>query len=263
MGQFKSGIILKDRVFIPEYDSYTDMLEELGIEYNERNAENTFIKAELIPKNNDVFSDVETWGFVVNQDILPDWYVEEYDKKRMIRAVKDYAKTHIHMGLDFLHIERGTGHYIKDCENVIISKNAQVDIICGNTSVYIITGSAKVYCIKDNVKIDMISGDAAIDYIKDRAEVNCVMFNARINCMQDSAKINKIIDNVIIDDIRGNAQINCAAGGSIIKRTNPWSPLNRNKLKLFDKAILIDYYDEIIYQSGRLEYGNSNLSKED
>ena len=29
MCKFKSGLILKDRVFIPDYDSHVDMLEEL------------------------------------------------------------------------------------------------------------------------------------------------------------------------------------------------------------------------------------------
>ena len=36
MCQLKSGIILKNRVFVPEYDSHTAMLEELGIEDNYR-----------------------------------------------------------------------------------------------------------------------------------------------------------------------------------------------------------------------------------
>ena len=32
MCRLKSGIIFKDRIFVPEYDSHTEMLEELGIE---------------------------------------------------------------------------------------------------------------------------------------------------------------------------------------------------------------------------------------
>ena len=31
MCKLKSAIILKDRIFIPEYDSHSDMLKELGI----------------------------------------------------------------------------------------------------------------------------------------------------------------------------------------------------------------------------------------
>ena len=39
MCKFKSGIILKDGVFIPDYDSHTEMLEELGIKDTRENAE--------------------------------------------------------------------------------------------------------------------------------------------------------------------------------------------------------------------------------
>ena len=50
MCRFKSGLILKDRVFVPNGDSHTDMLEELEIEDTERNASNLFVRAELYPK---------------------------------------------------------------------------------------------------------------------------------------------------------------------------------------------------------------------
>ena len=55
MCKFKSGIILKDRVFVPDYDSHTEMLEELGIADTQANAERLFVRAELIPVTYDVF----------------------------------------------------------------------------------------------------------------------------------------------------------------------------------------------------------------
>lgn len=48
MCRFKSGIILKDRVFIPDYDSHSDMLDELGIEDTKQNAEKLFIRAVIL-----------------------------------------------------------------------------------------------------------------------------------------------------------------------------------------------------------------------
>jgi len=45
----KSGIILKDRVFVPDQDHHTDMLQELGIEDTRKNAETLFVRAELVP----------------------------------------------------------------------------------------------------------------------------------------------------------------------------------------------------------------------
>ena len=133
MCKFKSAIILKDRVFIPDYDHHTDMLEELGIADTRENAERVFVRAELIPANGDVFSNIDDWYFNVDQDIQPEWFVAEYEKQRMIEAVKGWAKTHIHIGIDGLKIESGENHHIKDCKNVVV-KNSTVKA-WGNSTV--------------------------------------------------------------------------------------------------------------------------------
>ena len=120
MCKFKSAIILKDRVFIPDYNSHSEMLDELKIEDTRANAERLFIRAELYPKDDDVFSDIDTWIFNVDQDIRPEWSVEEVDKARMITAVKEWAKNHIYVGVDGLKLEGDKEYYIKDCKNVEI-----------------------------------------------------------------------------------------------------------------------------------------------
>ena len=79
MCQFKGAILLKDRVFMPAYDSHQKMLEELGIEDTRENAERLFVRAELLPPRGDVFRPVEHWKFHVDQDIVPDWFVREYE----------------------------------------------------------------------------------------------------------------------------------------------------------------------------------------
>lgn len=125
---------MKDRVFIPDYDSHRDMLNELKIADTRANAERLFVRAELYPKDGDVFSDIDTWTFNVDQDIRPEWFVEEDDKARMITAVKEWAKTHIYIGVDGLKIESGAGYYIKDCKDVEIV-NATVNEVYGNATV--------------------------------------------------------------------------------------------------------------------------------
>ena len=123
MCKMKSAIILKDRVFIPDYDSHSEMLTELGIEDTRANAERLFVRAELSPKGGDVFSDIDTWVFNVDQDIRPDWFVEEYEKGRMVEAVKAWAKDRIHIGVSGLKIDSGRNHYIKDCKDVVINNS--------------------------------------------------------------------------------------------------------------------------------------------
>ena len=135
MCKLKSAIILKDSIFMPDYDSHTDMLQELGIEDNRKNSEKLFVRAELYPKDDDVFSSIDTWIFKVDQDILPNWFVQGYEETRMRDAVKEWAKNHIHIGVDVLKIDSGSNHYIKDCKDVIVCGNGTVNKVCGNGTV--------------------------------------------------------------------------------------------------------------------------------
>ena len=104
MCQLKSGIILKNRVFVPEYDSHTEMLDELGIKDDYFNASKTFVRVELSPTGGDVFSDIDTWRLRVDQDITPEWYDEDTYKPQVVEAGKAWAKDHIHIGVDNLKV---------------------------------------------------------------------------------------------------------------------------------------------------------------
>jgi len=82
MCQFKSGIILKNKVVLtPEgNESHSNLLESLGIADTHLNAAKTFVRAELIPKDNDKMSDVKDWRYKVDQDIVPDWYEKDPER---------------------------------------------------------------------------------------------------------------------------------------------------------------------------------------
>lgn len=123
MCQFKGAILLKDRVFMPAYDSHQKMLEELGIEDTRENAERLFVRAELLPPRGDVFRPVEHWKFRVDQDIVPDWFVREYEEKRMREAVAEWAGEHIYDGVSGIQkiVEQGTElYFFRDCKDVSV-----------------------------------------------------------------------------------------------------------------------------------------------
>nr|DAT79947.1 MAG TPA: hypothetical protein [Caudoviricetes sp.] len=171
MCRLKSGIILKGRVFVPEYDSHTKMLEELGITDDYLNASKTFVRAELLPVDGDVFSSIDNWILKVDQDVIPDWYDEETYKPQVIAAVKEWAKDHIHNGVDGLKISSGQGLYIKDCKDVGIYGNATVENICGSATVKYICDSATVKNICDSATVENIYGSATVENICDSATV--------------------------------------------------------------------------------------------
>ena len=96
MCKFKSGIILKNKVVLtPEgNESHSDLLESLGIADTHMNASKTFVRAELIPKDDDKMSDVKDWRYKVDQDIVPDWYEKDPDRyeQEFRNAVEKYME---------------------------------------------------------------------------------------------------------------------------------------------------------------------------
>ena len=95
MCNFKSGLIFKNKVVLsPENnESHSDLLESLGIEDTRQNAMRMFIRAELIPKNNNKASDVSEWTFKVDQDITPAWSDE--DPKRYETEFRDAVREYM------------------------------------------------------------------------------------------------------------------------------------------------------------------------
>ena len=99
MCQFKSGIILKNKVVLtPEgNESHSDLLESLGIEDNHMNAAKTFVRAELIPEDDNKYTDISEWNYRVDQDIVPDWYEKDPGRyeTEFRNAVREYMKKYM------------------------------------------------------------------------------------------------------------------------------------------------------------------------
>ena len=94
MCQFKSALVLKDKIFLPDYDSHDKMLQELGIEDNFTNASKVFVRVELSPADGDIFSDVDGWKLKVDQDILPEWWNEAERLSQLKELVETWMRKH-------------------------------------------------------------------------------------------------------------------------------------------------------------------------
>ena len=231
MCQLKSGIILKNRVFVPEYDSHTEMLEELGIKDDYLNASKTFVRVELSPTNGDVFSDIDTWKLTVDQDIIPEWYDEDIYKPQVVEAVKAWAKSHIHIGVDNLKISTGRNHYIKNCKDVQIYGSATVKNICGSATVKYICGSATV------------------EYIYDSATVKNIYDSATVKNICDSATVENIYGSATVKNIYGSATVETVKGTAVIIGSEyGWN--KKDTLVLTENATFKDCQSKTIYQSG-------------
>ena len=235
MCKLKSAIILKDRIFMPDYDSHSKMLDELGITDDYFNASKVFVRAELSPKNEDVFSDIDGWEFSVDQDITPEWFDEKDCAERMRKAVKEWAKTHIFVGRNELKISHGENIFIKDCEDVDICGSATVKNICGSATVESIYGnatveyiydsatvksicdSATVKNIYDSATVEYIYGNATVKNICGSATVESIYGNATVEYIYDSATVKSICDNATVEYIYGNATVKYIYDSATVK----------------------------------------------
>ena len=147
---------------MPDYDSHSKMLEELKITDDYFNASKVFVKAELSPADGDVFSNIDSWEFSVDQDITPEWFDEKDCAERMRNTLKEWAKTHIFVGQNGLSISHGENIFIKDCKNVDIYDNATVERIYDKATVKSIYDSATVKSIYGKATVKSIYGNATV-----------------------------------------------------------------------------------------------------
>ena len=189
MCKLKSAIILKNRIFMPDYDNHSQMLEELGIKDSYLNASKTFVRAELSPVNGDPFSDIDGWALNVDQDITPDWFDVEDCAARMREVVKEWAKTHIYIGVDNLTISAGENYYIKDCHDVVVCNSATIQYVGGSATIQAVCGSATIQNVCDSATIWRVFGSATIRCVYDFATIQDVFGSATIWRVFNSATV--------------------------------------------------------------------------
>ena len=290
MSKLKSAIILKDRIFMPDYDSHSKMLEELGITDDYINASKVFVRAELVPENGDAFSDIDNWKFSVDQDITPEWFDPKDYAERMKNIVKEWANTHIFIGQNDLKISHGENIFIKDCNDVVICGNAMVEYICGNATVKricdkatvknicgsatveYICGNATVGNIFSNAMVEYIYGSATVENICGKATVKYIRGNATVEYIYDSATVEYIYGKATVENISDNATVENICGNATVENiccnatveniygnatviSFPYRKWNKSdSLIISDNATFKDYFSKTIYQAGEWKF---------
>ena len=172
MCRFRSGILLKDRAVIAQKDndSHQDMLEELNISDTYENAARVFVRAELIPEKEEWWTNPDGWEFVIDQDIVPDWFEEDREGhiSRFRAAVKEWWSGHVLVGkkIDTLR----TGYYmLKDCEvdklcgdAMVLLKNSQVGEMHDSSQVGEMYGSSQVGVMWDSSQVGEMYGSSQV-----------------------------------------------------------------------------------------------------
>ena len=147
MCHFKSGIILKNKCVIAQgsNDSHSDLLQELGIKDDYIGMTKTFVRAELIPDNNEWWINPAEkpgkWKFIVDQDEVPEWFDEEKYEDEFREYVCDWWRAHVLV--DQKVDELSQGYYrLKRCEVKKLLNDVQV--LCDSSTVQEMWGSSTV-----------------------------------------------------------------------------------------------------------------------
>lgn len=144
MCQLKSCLVLKDRVFCPDYDSHQQMLKELGIEDNYLHASKTFVRVELTPPNDNTRSLIEPlnkWRLRVDQDITPEWWNEKVDRQRVEEAVEAWRREYAFTGGE--HVVRAGAIYAFG--NAIVSAYGNATVTVNDNAKVRAHNCAKIY----------------------------------------------------------------------------------------------------------------------
>ena len=220
MCRFKSGIILKSRVAIAPGgdDSHSALLESMGIEDDYIGASKVFVRAELVPKNDEWWISPEeypdNWVFVVDQDIVPDWFDKEEDEKVFRESVCDWWKQHVL--IDQKIDELSSGYYcLKRCEVKILCKDVQV--MLDNSTVQVMLVNSTVNKMLDNSTVNEMWDNSTVNEMWDNSTVNEMLDNSTVNEMWDSSTVNEMWGSSTVNEMRDSSTVNEMRDNSMVR----------------------------------------------
>ena len=252
MCNFKSGIILKNRCVIAQGsdDSHTNLLNELNIEDTTQNAMTKFVRAELLPPNDEWWTNPETWTFCVDQDIVPDWY--ETDKAKyeaeFRAAVKEWWMKHVLV--DKKIDELSSGYYqLKHCEVETLSKDVQVVLdnssvleMCGSSSVQVMRDNSSVQEMHDKSSIKVICDNSSVYEMWGKSSVKTMWGNSSVKEMHNNSSIKVICDNSSVYEMWDKSSVHDMYGNSSVGDMH-----NKSSVQVMhDNSIARDYVNGII-----------------
>ena len=151
MCQFKSCLVLKDRVYCPDYDSHQDMLDKLGIKDDYLGASKTFVRVELLPPDGvkSLMEPLDRWTLKVDQDVTPEWWDAEADRQRVEEAVEEWRREHVFA--DGEHIVKAGKVYacgratVKACDSARVIACDSATVTAYGSATVTACGKATVY----------------------------------------------------------------------------------------------------------------------
>ena len=220
MCKLKSGLLFKNGVFVPDYDSHDKMLREKCIEDTAENRiAGKFVRFELSPENDDPFVPIDMWVFKIDQDELPEWIKSDPKKyEAMARAaVKEWAEKHIFIGIDKLNLTDGSGYYLKDCTNVTLSGSSTVQDMSGSSTVQDMWDSSTVQDMWDSSTVQDMWGSSTVQDMWGSSTVRNMRDRSTVRNMRDSSTVRNMWGSSTVRNMRGSSTVQNMRGSSTVQ----------------------------------------------
>ena len=206
MCRFKSGIIFKTRCVVApgENDSHSDLLRELNIEDTYTNASRLFVRAELVPENDEWWTDPDGWEYSVDQDVTPDWYDTDPGKyeEEFRQAVKAWWSEHVIV--DKKIDELSTGYYrLKRCE---------VKKLLNDVKVYL--DSSTVGKMRDSSTVEVMCDSSTVGAMWDSSTVRAMCDSSTVGAMRDSSTVGAMRDSSTVGAMCDSSTVGVMRGSS-------------------------------------------------
>ena len=217
MCRFKSGIIFKTRCVVApgENDSHSDLLRELNVEDTYTNASRMFVRAELVPENNEWWTDPDGWKYVVDQDVTPDWYDTDPDKyeEEFRQAVKTWWSEHVIV--DKKIDELSSGYYrMKRCEVKKLLNDVKVYLdsstvgeMWGSSTVGKMCGSSTVGEMYDSSTVGEMWGSSTVRKMYSSSTVGEMCGNSTVRKMYSSSTVGKMYGGSTVGEMWGGSTV--------------------------------------------------------
>mgnify|MGYP007010783823 CR=1 FL=1 len=217
MCRFKSGIILKNKVVVApgENDSHSDLLESLGINDDYIGATNVFVRAELVPVNNDWWIDPaeepDKWRFVVDQDMRPEWFDESEHEKIFREAVCGWWKEHVLVNQKLEKLS--SGYYrLKRCEVKallndvkVLLDSSQVGVMWDSSQVGVMLGSSQVGEMRCSSQVGEMRCSSQVGVMRGSSQVGVMRDSSQVGVMWDSSQVGVMLGSSQVGEMRGSS----------------------------------------------------------
>ena len=225
MCRFKSGIILKNKVVVApgENDSHSDLLESLGINDDYFGATNVFVRAELVPVNNEWWIDPaeepDKWRFVVDQDMRPEWFDESEHEKIFREAVCGWWKEHVLV--DQKLEELSSGYYrLKRCEVKRLLND--VKVLLGSSQVGVMLDSSQVVKMLDSSRVGEMRGISRVGVMLDSSQVGEMLGSSQVVKMRGISQVGEMRDSSQVGEMWDSSQVVKMWGRSTARDFKNW-----------------------------------------